>query len=200
MLSLLFVYHNLLWKARKIIFCPSFSIFQRAMKTMKKKTPIPSYYLVVCSFLLLLLVATISIEKHGVHAGLASRLKRRNKRRAQARAARGAVQQVPLQEGDGIPQDVTFWTIMSEEEGDDENDTDDNELQLMTVTTSGEYFSSANDDDEQERVVLFAIPGIYDSYSSQSSSCNTMHVRGYERLYQDILKAGVDEVYCKCEV
>jgi peroxiredoxin len=48
--------------------------------------------------------------------------------------------------------------------------------------------------------VLFAIPTFDDDDESATSSCNTMHWMGYERLHHDILSTGVDKVYCKCRL
>jgi peroxiredoxin len=41
-----------------------------------------------------------------------------------------------------------------------------------------------------KRVALFALPGAY------TPTCSSTHLPGYEAAYQDIVAAGVNEVYC----
>jgi peroxiredoxin len=41
-----------------------------------------------------------------------------------------------------------------------------------------------------KRVVLFSLPGAF------TPTCSSTHLPGYEDAYEDILKEGIDEVYC----
>ena len=51
------------------------------------------------------------------------------------------------------------------------------------MLTTDDYFKG-------KRVVLFALPGAF------TPTCSTSHLPGYERAYADILKLGIDDVYC----
>ncbi|MEK7558265.1 MAG: peroxiredoxin [Patescibacteria group bacterium] len=49
--------------------------------------------------------------------------------------------------------------------------------------TSSEIFNG-------KKIVLFAVPGAF------TPICSSVHLPGYESLYEDFKKLGVDEVYC----
>ena len=51
------------------------------------------------------------------------------------------------------------------------------------MLTTDDYFKG-------KRVVLFALPGAF------TPTCSTSHLPGYESAYADILKLGIDDVYC----
>lgn len=52
-----------------------------------------------------------------------------------------------------------------------------------SALTTEDYFKG-------KRVVLFALPGAF------TPTCSSSHLPGYEAHYEDILKEGIDEVYC----
>ena len=62
------------------------------------------------------------------------------------------------------------------------------------------YFNFRQDDDWQslntresfagKRVLIFALPGAF------TPTCSSQQLPGYEKLYSDFQKAGIDEVYC----
>ena len=62
------------------------------------------------------------------------------------------------------------------------------------------YFNFRQDDDWQslntresfagKRVLIFALPGAF------TPTCSSQQLPGYEELYEDFQKAGIDEVYC----
>ena len=62
------------------------------------------------------------------------------------------------------------------------------------------YFNFRQDDDWQslntresfagKRVLIFALPGAF------TPTCSSQQLPGYEKLYNDFQKAGIDEVYC----
>tara|TARA_B100000927_G_C16419786_1_gene450872 strand:- start:344 stop:850 length:507 start_codon:yes stop_codon:yes gene_type:complete len=62
------------------------------------------------------------------------------------------------------------------------------------------YFNFRQDDDWQslntresfagKRVLIFALPGAF------TPTCSSQQLPGYEKLYNDFLEAGIDEVYC----
>jgi peroxiredoxin len=81
----------------------------------------------------------------------------------------------PLKEGDTVP-DVTFKT-RTRIEG-----TDANPFDWKDITTD-DFFKG-------KRVVLFALPGAF------TPTCSSTHVPGYHAAYSEILKQGVDEIYC----
>jgi peroxiredoxin len=41
-----------------------------------------------------------------------------------------------------------------------------------------------------KRIVLFALPGAF------TPTCSSTHLPGYDRLYQEFVNEGVDEIYC----
>tara|TARA_Y200000002_G_C22482153_1_gene579195 strand:+ start:252 stop:695 length:444 start_codon:yes stop_codon:yes gene_type:complete len=43
---------------------------------------------------------------------------------------------------------------------------------------------------DNKKVVIFGLPGAF------TPTCSAAHLPGYEELYDDIKKCGVDEVYC----
>ena len=43
---------------------------------------------------------------------------------------------------------------------------------------------------ENKKVVVFGLPGAF------TPTCSASHLPGYEELYDEIKKCGVDEVYC----
>lgn len=49
--------------------------------------------------------------------------------------------------------------------------------------TSEDYFAG-------KRVVLFSLPGAF------TPTCSSTHLPGYDKLYNEIKSAGIDEVYC----
>lgn len=79
----------------------------------------------------------------------------------------------PLKEGDKVP-DVSFLTRT--------RINDDDDFDWKTLTTA-DYFAG-------KRVVLFALPGAF------TPTCSAAHLPGYELAYKEILKHGIDEVYC----
>lgn len=54
---------------------------------------------------------------------------------------------------------------------------------FLLVLTTDDYFKG-------KRVVLFALPGAF------TPTCSTSHLPGYENAYAEILKLGIDDVYC----
>ena len=62
------------------------------------------------------------------------------------------------------------------------------------------YFNFRQDDDWQslntresfagKRVLIFALPGAF------TPTCSSQQLPGYEKLYNDFLETGIDEVYC----
>jgi thioredoxin-dependent peroxiredoxin len=82
----------------------------------------------------------------------------------------------PLKEGDKVPF-VTFKTRTRIETTDSKNPFDWKDL------TSDDYFKG-------KRVVLFALPGAF------TPTCSTTHLPGYQDAYDEILKLGIDDVYC----
>ena len=49
--------------------------------------------------------------------------------------------------------------------------------------TTNDYFSD-------KRCILFALPGAF------TPTCSASHLPGYEKLYDEFIKKGIDEVYC----
>ena len=43
---------------------------------------------------------------------------------------------------------------------------------------------------DNKKVVIFGLPGAF------TPTCSTQHLPGYEELYDEIKKCGIDEVYC----
>ena len=43
---------------------------------------------------------------------------------------------------------------------------------------------------KDKKVVVFALPGAF------TPTCSNTHLPGYEELYEDIKKTGIDEIYC----
>ena len=72
--------------------------------------------------------------------------------------------------------DVTFKTRVRFD------DIMDNPFEWKDITVS-DYFSN-------KKCVLFALPGAF------TPTCSSSHLPGYEELYDDFIKMGVDEVYC----
>lgn len=85
----------------------------------------------------------------------------------------------PLSAGDKVP-DVTFATRTRIEE--DANNSAENPFDWKTLTTDS-YFAG-------KRVVVFSLPGAF------TPTCSATHLPGYEAAYEEILAAGVDDVYC----
>lgn len=79
-------------------------------------------------------------------------------------------------EGKKVPL-VTFKTRVR-----DESIGGDNPYRWQDVT-SDEYFKG-------KKVVLFGLPGAF------TPTCDSTHLPGYEKLYEEFKKLGVDEVYC----
>jgi Redoxin len=83
----------------------------------------------------------------------------------------------PLKTGDLVP-DVTFQTrTRIANPTDQENPFD------WKVHTTQDYFAG-------KRVVVFAVPGAF------GPVCSSNHLPEYEEAYDDILKLGIDDVYC----
>jgi len=83
----------------------------------------------------------------------------------------------PLKEGDKVPS-VTFKTRTRVEV----DDPDENPFDWKDVSTDDLF--------KGKRVVVFALPGAF------TPTCSSTHLPGYEDAYDDILKLGIDEVYC----
>jgi peroxiredoxin len=81
----------------------------------------------------------------------------------------------PLKEGDKVPSVIFKTRTRVEVESD-------NPFQWKDLTTD-DYFKG-------KRVVLFALPGAF------TPTCSSTHLPEYEHAYEDILKLGIDEVYC----
>ena len=78
--------------------------------------------------------------------------------------------------GKRVPE-VTFKTRVR-----DESIGGDNPYRWQDVT-SGELFKG-------KRVVVFALPGAF------TPTCDSTHLPGYEKAYEEFKSLGVDEVYC----
>jgi hypothetical protein len=83
--------------------------------------------------------------------------------------------QATFTEGDIVPQ-VIFKTRTRIES------TDANPFDWKDMTTD-DFFKG-------KRVVMFALPGAF------TPTCSSTHVPGYHAAYSEILKEGVDEIYC----
>jgi len=81
----------------------------------------------------------------------------------------------PISEGATIPQ-VT-WKTRTRIESDDANPFDWKDL------SSADLFKG-------KRIVVFSLPGAF------TPTCSSTHLPGYEKHYEDMLKLGVDDVYC----
>lgn len=82
----------------------------------------------------------------------------------------------PLTEGSKVPQ-VTFKTRVR-----DESVGGPNPYRWQDVT-SDELFSG-------KRIVVFALPGAF------TPTCSSTHAPGFEAKYDELIAAGIDEVYC----
>ncbi len=82
----------------------------------------------------------------------------------------------PHIEGKKIPS-VTFRTRVRDESAGGENP------YRWQDVTSDELFKG-------KKIVLFALPGAF------TPTCDSTHLPGYEVLYDELLKAGADDVYC----
>jgi Redoxin len=83
----------------------------------------------------------------------------------------------PLKKGDLVPS-VTFQTRTRTA-----NPTDPENPFNWKVQTTNDYFAG-------KRVAVFAIPGAF------GPVCSSNHLPEYEAAYDDILKLGIDDVYC----
>lgn len=83
----------------------------------------------------------------------------------------------PLKKGDLVPE-VKFQTRTRIANPPDL----ENPFEWKTRTTA-DYFAG-------KRVVVFAVPGAF------GPVCSSKHLPEYEEAYDDILKLGVDDVYC----
>jgi len=81
-----------------------------------------------------------------------------------------------LKEGDTVPEVVFKARVRYEALGGP------NPFEWKDVTTSDLF--------KGKRVVLFALPGAF------TPTCSSTHVPGYERNYEAIKAAGIDEIYC----
>lgn len=79
-------------------------------------------------------------------------------------------------EGKQVP-DVTFKTRVR-----DESIGGENPYRWQDVTTA-ELFKG-------KKIAFFALPGAF------TPTCDATHLPGYERLYEDLKAAGMDDVYC----
>jgi len=82
----------------------------------------------------------------------------------------------PLKKGDTIPSVIFKARIRDERIGGD------NPFKWKDITTEDLF--------KGKRCVLFALPGAF------TPTCSTVHLPGYEELYYEIKKQGIDEVYC----
>lgn len=83
---------------------------------------------------------------------------------------------VPLAEGARVPQ-VTFKTRVRDESVGGENP------YRWQDVTSDDIFRG-------KTVVIFGLPGAF------TPTCTSTHAPGFERMYDELKAAGVDEVYC----
>lgn len=82
---------------------------------------------------------------------------------------------IPKQEGNRVP-DVDFLTRTRIDDPAEE-------FGWKTRTTA-DYFAG-------KRIVLFSLPGAF------TPTCSATHLPGYQDKYDEILKLGIDDVYCK---
>ena len=73
--------------------------------------------------------------------------------------------------------------------------TDGNPITFVNTTNGGENpfeWTDVTTDDifKGKRVVVFSLPGAF------TPTCSSTHLPGYEDAYNDILKEGIDEIYC----
>ncbi|HVW82661.1 MAG TPA: peroxiredoxin [Candidatus Paceibacterota bacterium] len=87
-----------------------------------------------------------------------------------------ANEQKHLQEGDTVPH-ITFKTRVRDESLGGENP-----YRWQDVTTDDIF--------KGKKVVLFGLPGAF------TPTCDSTHAPGFEKLYDELRAAGVDEVYC----
>lgn len=81
-----------------------------------------------------------------------------------------------LHEGDRVP-DVVFKTRVRDESVGGENP-----YRWQDVTTD-QIFAN-------KKIVVFSLPGAF------TPTCSSTHAPGYEEMYDALIKAGADEVYC----
>lgn len=82
----------------------------------------------------------------------------------------------PLKKGDTIPSVIFKARIR------DERIAGPNPFKWKDITSEDLF--------KGKRCVLFALPGAF------TPTCSTVHLPGYEELYHDIKKQGIDEIYC----
>jgi peroxiredoxin len=82
----------------------------------------------------------------------------------------------PLKKGDIIP-NVIFKARIR-----DERIAGPNPFKWKNISTEDLF--------KGKRCVLFALPGAF------TPTCSTVHLPGYEELYHEIKKEGIDEIYC----
>jgi len=81
----------------------------------------------------------------------------------------------PISEGSTIPSVVFKTRTRTEDEGD-------NPFDWKDLTTEDLF--------KGKKIVLFSLPGAF------TPTCSSTHLPGYAKVYDEMKKLGVDDIYC----